>query len=180
VRSSHGIALAALLAFTCLPATAHAVTLITPQGKPDVRMQRWAAASDEPTGHAPITVMSIRSLCWSPGNPPTASCRSAGAPYELAASDRDSFYFELGGIFDDTTLKGWQRAHLARLWGHPHARWWDSPNVVAEGSEDGLEADFAAVYAQCAEGHWKNQGAVVGLAPPVIFGASCCRYIHSA
>jgi hypothetical protein len=65
---------------------------------------------------------------------------------------RRDFYYELGHQFDWQVMNDGDRAYLAREWGDPHAHWLDSIASVNAGSEDGLEAVFPQIYADCAFG----------------------------
>ena len=66
--------------------------------------------------------------------------------------NRQTLYYELGHEFDWLELNAGDRRFLAREWGAPHARWWDSEASLERGSEDGLEGVFPQIYADCASG----------------------------
>jgi hypothetical protein len=83
--------------------------------------------------------------------------------FEVAAEDRDSLYFELGGIFDYVYLTSADRAYLAKRWGYPHWHWTDSALGDELGTEDGLEDDFAQLYNVCA---WGRPTTYLGLGAP--------------
>ena len=61
------------------------------------------------------------------------------------------FDFELGHQFDYAYLTGTDRAMLAQTWGST-LHWWDTFSGLSHGIEDGLEAEFADIYATCAVG----------------------------
>ena len=145
--------IAAIAATIALSAgDAQAATLITPQGTPVGGVwQRWVNDAKVPTISGPILFQTVEAL----GCEPAPSCSAAGGqgtPPVIAATSRGYLYFELGHLFNTLYLTGADRARFARMWGHPHAQWADSARSLSEGSEDGLTADFAAVYEQCAEG----------------------------
>lgn len=143
-----------LLAALLCAAPAQAVELVNPDGSPvGGKWQRWANAARVPTvrGSLPFSTDAsdlcggARGCSWGwPGS---------GTSALSVASDRDSLYFELGHIFDWRYLTRRDRRWLATFWGVPRAHWFDTERSVNAHSEDGLEADFAAAYASCAQGH---------------------------
>lgn len=93
----------------------------------------------------PLTFESTAQL----GCPSAPSCSGVGV---LAATTRGYLYFELGHEFDWRYLTPALRQRFSRMWGHPNAPWLDSARSMQDGSEDGMTADFAAVYEMCAWG----------------------------
>ena len=139
----------------------HAV-LVAPDGQPvGGRWQQWIDQSRIPTVIGDITLFKPQSFCGYTGPALGMGCSLFAAPYrEIAASDRDSLYWELGHQFDWLYLTRTDRRYLAREWGRPYAHWWDTQRALADGGEDGLEAEFAAVYRDCAWGV-NDKGATV-------------------
>jgi hypothetical protein len=133
--------------------------------------QRWVAQAHVPTPAVRVVLASSR-ICDIPGVQASQACSGGPDPYELAAYDRWSLYFELGHIYDMATLTSVERARLARLWGQPHARWDDSTAELDRGREDGLTVDFAAAYATCAVGRAPT-GLQCGDAPPITMRNTC-------
>lgn len=147
--------------FFSLAGTARAVTLVTPQGQPvGGRWQRWADESKIPTVAGDLIFVPNASGCTA-GITACSSSRSQGYPATetfvsldvgTGPSARDSLYWELGHQFDWRYLTGAQRRYFARAWSTPHARWMDTTTALAAGYEDGLEAEFAQIYDDCAWG----------------------------
>ena len=178
--------LAVLVALLVMPASAGAVTLVTPSGQPiGGQLQAWANESHTPTISRSLPVVSQGTFC------PEATGCSLGDPrftasFAIAVTDRDSLYFELGHQFDWQYLTVRDRRSLARFWSVPHARWWDSLESLQQGTEDGLEADFAAAYDDCAWGDYEiagiaAQSPVAALQPPVIYpktDSGTCKFIR--
>lgn len=171
-----------LSAISATPAAG--VVLITPHGKPvNGRWQRWANEAKIPTVRG-IVVFE---------NPTAMGCAQAGGcsvqgfwavDPELSAASRDSLYFELGHQFDWRYLTNRMRHRFAVLWHHPHASWYSSARASEHGTEDGLGADFAQMYAECAWGYpalatqWVSHPA-----PPRIAGINArptCNLIRRA
>lgn len=152
-----------LLAFGSVPAGAQAVTLVTPQGQPvGGSWQRWANAAEVPTVRGALVFTTNPSDCG--GGPTADGC--SGEAWTMASS-RYALYYELGHQFDWHVLTSGDRQRLARIWGVPHARWKDTNWSLTNYVEDGLEVDFAAVYADCAEGGRGSDGLQSGLAPAI-------------
>ena len=149
--------LSVIIAVLVLAAPAQAVTLVNPAETPIGGIwQRWA---DE------MRVLTVRGRL-TPDNPADAEamCGTAagcsqgwdGMTPEVwidgPHDNRQTLYYELGHEFDWLELNAGDRRFLAREWGAPHARWWDSEASLERGSEDGLEGVFPQIYADCASG----------------------------
>jgi hypothetical protein len=148
---------ASLTFATTAPAQGTSATTFV--GSPSALWSSWAARSDAPAPSVTVTIMT-NVMC---GDDAIASCRETGQPglpqYGVYASNRDAFYFELGGIFDSAVLTDGDRRFLARKWGAPHWHWSDTQAGIEAGAaqgvgiEDGLEGIFASIYQDCAWGH---------------------------
>lgn len=137
--------------FLGLAAPAQAVELVTPAGAPmGGQWQRWANEMRVPTVRRltlDVSATDAAEFCGAPG-----ACSARGETIVAPGVNRDSFYYELGHQFDWRYLTGADHRFLAREWGDPGAAWEDSPGSVAHHAEDGLEAVFPRIYADCAEG----------------------------
>lgn len=177
-------ALLLLLAAIALLAAgpARAVLLVTSQGQPvGGKWQRWADGAKVPTVPGHLTFSTDASFCG-------AEACSWGPPWfgftrgtAVAADDftaRADLYFELGHQFDWERLTWADRRYLERHWQisvirtHPlrvtDVRWWqwkDSATSLRLGAEDGMEAIFASIYADCALGE-NDVGLSIGLGEP--------------
>ena len=164
--------LACICALGCslvLAAPAQAVTLVNPNGTPTGgELQQWANAAQVPTLNGPLrtdtAVSDVNTLC---AGAPACSTAPAMAEQEpngslIYASGQPAetwvapgavvewqFDFELGHQFDYAYLTGTDRAMLAQTWGST-LHWWDTFSGLSHGIEDGLEAEFADIYATCA------------------------------
>jgi hypothetical protein len=144
----------ATLAFA---APAQAVVLVAPAGKPvHGQWQRWANEAKVPTVRRlvlDVSAVDAQNYC---GGADACSMGWEGgqARETIVAPDagRRDFYYELGHQFDWQILNDGDRSYLAREWGDPHSRWLDSTASVNAGAEDGLEAVFPQIYADCAFG----------------------------
>jgi hypothetical protein len=118
----------------------------------------WAARNDAPNPAATIQSVSD-ALCAGPVPGCSVGPAENYRAWGIYASSRDSLYFELGHIFDWSTLTGPDRRFLARKWGDAGWHWSDSQAAILAGArfgvgvEDGLEGIFAAYYDDCAWGH---------------------------
>jgi hypothetical protein len=159
------------------PALGH-TTLSTPiSGAPvQSRYQLWIKEDRMPTPQGVVIIMTQSQLCFIPGVAFSGGCSetidSDSHIFGLAAVDQQAFYFELGHIVDWRDLTTVNRIRLAQMWKQPHAVWNDSPKALAVGQEDGLEVDFAASYAACAEGT-SPEFLQSGEAPFIQEGSSC-------
>src|SRR5437879_1699248 len=110
-------AIAVLIGALALGGSAQAVTLVTPSGEPvGGKWQRWADQARVPTYRGPVIFTADTStFCGAniPGCSTPAPWDNYSHPYELAAIDRDSLYFELGHIFDWAYLSWPSRQRLA-------------------------------------------------------------------
>jgi hypothetical protein len=112
----------------------------------------------------------------------------------MYATSPASFYYELGHIFDWSTLTRSDRRYLARRWGASDHPWADTAAAIKAGAvenvgiEDGLEGTFALIYQDCAQGrsttHRRYQfpvtGGVHATTPAVHTGRfNTCRYLRS-
>jgi hypothetical protein len=135
------------------PVQPPSLVLVTPSGAPvGGQWQQWVDQMRMPTVSGQLTFTSPSDLC---GGLSTVGCSTGpqfGYPYELAASDRNSLYFELGHMYDWQYLTDANRRSLSQSWGASGQPWLDSTASLNKGAEDGLEAIFAAVYADCAFG----------------------------
>ncbi len=180
------LAITALAIAAVTAPSAQAVTLVYPNGQAvGGRWQRWADEAKVPTARVRV-IFGPASLCDGAPNSAGIACSGGplaadgGVPYELHVYDRYSLMFELGHIYDYGTLTNRGRVRFARLWGVPQAPWLDSTASVLQGREDGLEVDFAAVYAQCALGH-RLGGLQSGDAPVIKLTpmSRTCDYIRA-
>lgn len=138
-------------------------TLIGPDGKIGGKWQEWVFDARVPAPALRVRFsLNVRQCIDGdhPGTPIPPAC-SWPDPFSVAVQPgfgaRDSLYFELGHIFDWTYLTGWDRQYLADHWGDLGQPWDDSLQAILTGQEDGLEAIFALVYADCAWGR-NDQG----------------------
>jgi hypothetical protein len=123
----------------------------------DSQWSAWLRASRTAEPSATVRVesptMCLGGVAGCSGGP----AQSLGG-FALYASSRDSFYFELGHIFDWSILTNGDRGFLARMWGVARWHWWDSEAGISAGAadgagvEDGLEGMFATLYQACAWG----------------------------
>lgn len=147
-----------ILCFAVLwTAQAKAVTLVTPTGQPvGGKWQAWANEAKVPTVAKLVLDVSEADAQGSCGGADACSYGwQPGTERETVVAPnagRRDFYYELGHQFDWQRLKGANRQYLAREWGAPHAHWLDSQASIDAGSEDGLEAVFPDIYADCALG----------------------------
>ncbi len=65
------------------------------------------------------------------------------------STSQDTFCWELGHQFDWAYLTAAERQQFAAIWDST-LPWWDSIQSLEHGQEDGLEAEFALDYADCA------------------------------
>ncbi len=144
---------------------APAVTLVAPQGQPvGGQWQHWADEAQVPTlsgtllvDNDPTPCMGGAACSTSPNmalQEPDGSLIYEDGPTETwAAPDvaEWSFDFELGHQFDWAYLTDADRTELAQLWGST-LHWWDTLAGAQQAMEDGLEAEFADIYATCAVG----------------------------
>jgi hypothetical protein len=175
--------------------------LVTLEGQPvGGRWQQWVDESEAPTVLGPLTFSTdVSSAGCIPPPPATGATigtgtatgcshpKTAAMPAITAVTPgtgaRGALYFELGHQFDWRYLTSHDRQFLARLWGAPHSRWFDSAHALALGGEDGLEADFALVYEDCALGQ-PSGTSIIPLSPPGVpsapqiwLPAHPCRYL---
>jgi len=144
---------------------AQAVTLVAPQGQPiGGQWQQWADEAQVSTLSGTLLVDSDPTPCMggaacssSPNmalQEPDGSLIYADGPTETWAAPNVaewSFDFELGHQFDWAYLTDADRAQFAQLWGST-LHWWDTLAGAQQATEDGLEAEFADIYATCAVG----------------------------
>ena len=144
---------------------AQAVTLVAPQGQPiGGQWQQWADDAQVSTLSGTLLVDSDPTPCMggaacssSPNmalQEPDGSLIYADGPTETWAAPNVaewSFDFELGHQFDWAYLTDADRAQFAQLWGST-LHWWDTLAGAQQATEDGLEAEFADIYATCAVG----------------------------
>jgi hypothetical protein len=131
--------------------------LVNPQGQPVGNpWQGWANEMRVPTVRRlilDVSAFDAANFCGSAG-----ACSMGWEPGQaretIVAPDagRQALYYELGHQFDWRYLNAGDRRYLARAWGVPGARWRDSAASVDAGAEDGLEAVFPEIYADCADG----------------------------
>lgn len=166
------VGLLATLIALAFAATGTATTFVTRHGTtasgPDAA---WASQAHEPTVLGQVQVWPA-SLCGG-----AAGCSEYYTDVQpriavIHAADRDIFYFEMGHLFDYEMLTWPERGLLAHVWGVYGHRWNNSFNALQQGQEDGLTADFAAVYASCAEGT-KVSGLQAGEAPSITVRNTC-------
>jgi hypothetical protein len=149
--------------------------LITPQGTPvGGAWQKWVDESQvaTPPGEVILDVTTgPPSECGS-GAQACSTGYAPGQPQETWIEDRSSasqdaynLYFELGHHFDWTVLTPKERLYLAAGWGQASWPWDDSSAGLQTGNEDGLEGDFAALYAQCAQYGITGNGAIAQFSP---------------
>lgn len=146
------VALAAVLTFAA--GQARAITFV-PAGPQASLYEKWAAEAHVPTYPGVVTI-EPHSFC-----PAVEGCSVELAPGQFGsyADNRDTFYFELGHLFDWGMLKGSQRRMLSREWDSAGWHWADTQAGILAGEaqgvgvEDGLEGMFAMVYQDCAWGH---------------------------
>lgn len=156
---------------------ASATTFVTPKGAPaGGSWAAWAAQSAEPTVPGRVQIWPA-SLCGGAGG--CSNYYTDVNPHVaiLHAEGRFTFYFEMGHLFDWELLTWAERGTLSKIWGVYGHPWNDTWAAVQAGREDGLEADFAAVYAYCAEGITTG-GLQSGDAPSILMRSSC-SYIRS-
>jgi len=133
------------------------VELMNPDGAPvGGQWQAWANASQVPTIAGPLTFVSDPQAVWAFCEQVVAGCSSSpdfypGDPWEVAATTRWSLYAELGHEFDWRYLTDANRQQLEELWHVWPAAWWDTDTVA---TENGVQGDFAAAYADCAAGNY--------------------------
>ena len=144
---------------------ARAVTLLTPQGQPiGSQWQQWVGEAQVPTLSGTLLVDNDPTPCMggaacssSPNmalQEPDGSLIYEDGPTETWAATNVaqwSFDFELGHQFDWAYLTDAERAQFAQLWGST-LHWWDTLAGAQQAMEDGLEAEFANIYATCAVG----------------------------
>ena len=144
---------------------ARAVTLVTPQGQPiGGQWQQWADEAQVPSLSGTLPVDNDPTLCMggtacssSPNmalQEPDGSLIRADGPTETWAAPNVAewnFDFELGHQFDWAYLTDADRAQFAQLWSST-LHWWDTLASAQQAMEDGLEAEFANIYATCAVG----------------------------
>ena len=154
-----------------LVGSAHAVTLVDQSGQPLADgpygfLQQWANDAQVATipGDLAIDVSTTDcrgALACSDGPfsvvMPDGSLLSypthTAVTYVTPWVDRESFYWELGHQFDWNLLSHQQRQAFQTLWRMTNVPWWDTyESVVKRNIEDGVEAEFALVYALCATG----------------------------
>ena len=164
------------------PATALGrVLLVDSAGQPvGGKWQAWADAARVPTVSGALLFSTDPTSCQG------ASGCSDGPPmygpvahtFMAPGATRHALYFELGHQFDWNVLTDADRQYLARVWLVPHANWWDSAESLGQANEDGLEAAFAGIYADCALGE-NDQGfaIVAGVGPVVAPQIDTCRFI---
>jgi len=154
-----------LAATLALAAPAQAVTLIGPQGQPiGGQWQQWADEAQVPSLSGTLLVDNDATPCMGGAACSTSpnmalqeqdgSLIYADGPTETWAAPNVaewSFDFELGHQFDWAYLTDADRAQFAQLWGST-LHWWDTLAGAQQAIEDGLEAEFANVYATCAVG----------------------------
>ncbi|MBV8221368.1 MAG: hypothetical protein JO325_23115 [Solirubrobacterales bacterium] len=145
------------------------MTLVAPNGTPvGGELQQWANAAQVPTLNGPLTTdtnaSDVNAACARAPACSTAPGSAEeydggliyGQPAETwvapDAVNQWQFDFELGHQFDYAYLTRTDRAEFAQLWGST-LHWWDTSSGLARGIEDGLEAEFADVYATCAVGY---------------------------
>ena len=181
-----GLCLGIVAAVLPLAAPAQAVTLVTPNGQPiGGQWQRWADEAKTPTV-AQDVILSIdpspnpcgtaAACSWGPtsikGSFAVEQKPSLAQPDEIAvtqtgiaSNDRDALYWELGHVFDWTYLTSAERRYIAHTIGDADWHWWDTLAGLRHDGEDGLEADFARIYADCAWGQ-NDDDASIGLGNP--------------
>lgn len=153
-----GLAIALVTALT-LAGPAHAVTLVTPDGRAAQPYQRWAERLPVPTPNARVIVHGA--ACPGDADIP-AAYRDSAVIYEVAAcgvlgagsarlyfdprlmplerNQRHTFTHELGHVFDHLVLKdGWARDKLADLFRHMPG-WSSDPFLLTEWIADGYLA----------------------------------------
>ena len=144
---------------------AQAVTLVAPQGQPiGGQWQQWADDAQVSTLSGTLLVDSDPTPCMggaacssSPNmalQEPDGSLIYADGPTETWAAPNVAewnFDFELGHQFDWAYLTDADRAQFAQLWSST-LHWWDTLAGAQQATEDGLEAEFADIYATCAVG----------------------------
>jgi hypothetical protein len=154
-----------LLAPLAFASPAPAVTLIAPQGQPiGGQWQQWVDEAQMPTLSGTLLVDNDPAPCMggaacssSPNmalQQPDGSLIYADGPAETWAAPNVaewSFDFELGHQFDWAYLTDADRAEFAQLWGST-LHWWDTLAGTQQSMEDGLEAEYADIYATCAVG----------------------------
>ena len=154
-----------LAAGLAIASPAQAVSLVAPQGQPiGGQWQQWAEEAQVSTLSGTLLVDDDPTPCMggsacssSPNmalQEPDGSLIYAGGPIETWAAPNVaewSFDFELGHQFDWAYLTDADRAQFAQLWGST-LHWWDTLAGAQQAIEDGLEAEFADIYATCAVG----------------------------
>jgi hypothetical protein len=172
-----------------LAGTGRAVVLVDPNGVPvGGQFQTWADQAKVPTINTPlafftdcaageqtdtIPVSGVPAGCDDPcgvaaacsWGPPFDGTGSSGTfvsdPAHMASPwlSRNDLYFELGHQFDWHMLTWHDRYRLARIWRVVGKPWLNSLVALNNGTEDGLSADFASAYSDCA---WGGSDAMIG------------------
>ena len=128
--------------------------------------QSWAAHARVATIAGPLVLITTDAPCpiaCSAGPGEEAILPDGGMWIDTAAdgpaetwvvpgvADRYALYWELGHQFDWRYLTGADRHQFAEVW-RSSTHWWDTLVAEDAGHENGLEATFAADYADCALG----------------------------
>ncbi len=159
-----------LLGALAAPAPAGASVIVNQNGTPNPTAQAWANASQVP-GVPGRVQMWPASLCggW-------AGCSDwypASGTAIMHAANRSVFYFEMGHLVDWELLTWPERGTLSHVWGVYGSPWNDSAAAIDAGREDGLEADFAAVFQACAYDVGTSGGLISGDAPAIRVRNTC-------
>jgi hypothetical protein len=147
------------------------VTFLGYNGQSIDQDRQWAARSQIPMPDATVEITTDSNLCAGGVGGCRTGTGTPAEPFIVYARDRDDFYFEMGGIFDDAMLSNGDRGYLARNWGVPHWHWSDTQAGVAAGAadgvgvEDGLEGMFATIYQDCGWGHNTRNASYGGILP---------------
>jgi hypothetical protein len=158
----------AFLIACAVAAPAQAVTLVDQGGRPiGGYLQQWADGAKVPTVGGDLTLITHGagptcpvSCSQGPGDSviePDGSLWTEDAlvPAEvwLVSGPGTPYYLyaELGHEFDWRYLTGAERHEFAEEW-QSALPWWSTETALSTGREDGLEAVFAADYADCALG----------------------------
>jgi len=178
------VALLCVIGALAAPAASRAVTLVNTSGQPiGGYLQRWANQAQVPTISSTLQIVimpqggsdgcaalacssSPRMYVWSSNGVLYAPYGPDPAPITYLSPFANSWdlWWELGHQFDWALLTDTQRASFAALW-HSTVSWWDSYGALVKVSEDGLEAQFAGDYADCAAGDRVFQSWVLGAHP---------------
>jgi hypothetical protein len=146
------------------------LALVSPTGEPvGGQWQRWVDRSTAPTipGSLILDVDAPGNLCGAAwdcsagavmhGTVPSFVPSAADDPYPAETwvytgpgQGAWQFNWELGHQFDWALLTDTQRSEFELLFRNMTTPWWDSLQGLAQGTEDGLEGEFAADYADCA------------------------------